>query len=131
VFVTSSGDRIDGSNLMSRVLKPAGQRAGVPWVGFHTFRHTCATMLFRSGLNAKQVQMWLGHHSPAFTLATYVHLLPDDLPDASPLDLLATARQGGSGGAVQEEEAVNNGEPQQMQERESDPGSLRHLRARA
>jgi hypothetical protein len=23
----------------------------------------------------------LGHHSPAFTLATYVHLLPDDLPD--------------------------------------------------
>jgi hypothetical protein len=38
-------------------------------------------MLFRRGLNAKQVQMWLGHHSPAFTLATYVHLLPDDLPD--------------------------------------------------
>jgi len=35
----------------------------------------------RSGLNASQVQLWLGHHSPAFTLATYVHLLPDDLPD--------------------------------------------------
>jgi hypothetical protein len=43
-------------------------------------------MLFRYGLNAKQVQMWLGHHSPAFTLATYVHLLPDDLPDPSFLD---------------------------------------------
>jgi hypothetical protein len=54
--------------------------------GFHTLRHTCATMLFRNGLNAKQVQMWLGHHSPAFTLATYVHLLPDDLPDAAFLD---------------------------------------------
>jgi integrase len=25
-----------------RVLKPAAERAGVPWVGFHTFRHTCA-----------------------------------------------------------------------------------------
>jgi len=25
--------------------------------------------------------MWLGHHSPAFTLATYVHLLPDDSAD--------------------------------------------------
>jgi len=24
----------------------------------------------------------MGHHSPAFTLDTYVHLLPDDLPDA-------------------------------------------------
>jgi integrase len=38
------------------------------------------------GLNAKQVQVWLGHHSPAFTLATYIHVLPDDLPDASFLD---------------------------------------------
>ena len=35
------------------------------------------------GLNAKQVQVWLGHHSPAFTVATYVHLLAEDLP-ASP-----------------------------------------------
>jgi hypothetical protein len=43
-------------------------------------------MLFRAGLNAKQVQVWLGHHSPAFTLATYVHLLPDDLPSADLLD---------------------------------------------
>ena len=32
--------------------------------------------------------MWLGHHSPAFTLATYVHLLTDDLPDPSFLDAL-------------------------------------------
>ena len=69
-------------------MKPAAKRAGVPWVGFHTFRHTCATMLFRHGLNAKQAQMWLGHHSPAFTLATYVHLLPDDLPDPGFLDAL-------------------------------------------
>jgi hypothetical protein len=48
-------------------------------------------MLFRHGLNAKQAQMWLGHHSPAFTLATYVHLLPDDLPDPGFLDSLTSA----------------------------------------
>jgi hypothetical protein len=48
-------------------------------------------MLFRHGLNAKQVQMWLGHHSPAFTLATYVHLLPDDLPDPRFLDELTNS----------------------------------------
>ena len=34
--------------------------------------------------------MWLGHHSPAFTLATYVHLVADDLPDPSFLDALTT-----------------------------------------
>ena len=42
-------------------------------------------------LNAKQVQMWLGHHSPAFTLATYVRLLPEDLPGADFLDSLTSS----------------------------------------
>lgn len=97
VFCSATGTYLDQSNLMSRVLKPAAVRAGVgrwvkgqngsraeSWVGHHTFRHTCATLLFMSGWNAKQVQVWLGHHSPAFTLETYVHLLPDDLPDLPP-----------------------------------------------
>jgi integrase len=73
-------------NLARRVLKPAAERAGVPWVGFHTLRHSCASMLFRAGVSPKAVQVWLGHHSPAFTLAVYVHLLPDDLPNAAILD---------------------------------------------
>jgi hypothetical protein len=41
--------------------------------------------LFRRGLNAKQVQVWMGHHSPAFTLDTYVHL-PD--PDGFECDIV-------------------------------------------
>ena len=59
---------------------PMGKRAE-SWVGFHTFRHTCATMLFRSGWNAVHVQRFLGHHKPSFTLDTYVHLLDADLPE--------------------------------------------------
>jgi hypothetical protein len=35
--------------------------------------------MFAAGRNARQVQHWLGHHSAAFTLATYVHLLDGDL----------------------------------------------------
>jgi integrase len=97
VFASRDGTHLDPSNIAARVLKPAAKRAGVPWAGFHTLRHTCATSLFRHGLNAVQVQMWLGHHSPAFTLATYVHLLPDDLPEAGFLDVLT---QPGSAQAV-------------------------------
>jgi hypothetical protein len=26
--------------------------------------------------------VWLGHHSPAFTLAVYVHVLSDELPES-------------------------------------------------
>jgi integrase len=34
-----------------------------------------------------RVQRWLGHHSPSFTLDTYVHLLDGDLGE--PLQPLA------------------------------------------
>jgi integrase len=93
VFATRAGTPLDYACVYNRVFKPAARRAGVPWAAFHTLRHTCATMLFRNGLNAKQVQMWLGHHSPAFTLAVYVHLLADDLPDPDFLDALTQRRE--------------------------------------
>ena len=82
----------DAANLLDRVLKPAARSAGVPSAGWHTLRHTCGTLLFRHGANAVQVQRWLGHHSPAFTLAVYVHLLPDDAPDPDFLDGLTDGR---------------------------------------
>ena len=103
VFVNGSGGRVDQSNLMSRVLKPAAadvvglgewvrERGGLradSWVGFHSFRHTCATILFRRGWNAVQVQRWLGHHKPSFTLDSYVHLLDEDAPEPAFFDALA------------------------------------------
>jgi integrase len=86
LFTSEQGQLIDQSNLASRVLKPAARRAAVPWASFHTLRHTAASAFFRAGWNAKQVQLVLGHHSPAFTLATYVHLIADDLASADFLD---------------------------------------------
>jgi integrase len=88
VFTAGHGGRIDASNLTRRVLKPAAAAAGVPWAGFHTFRHTCATILFRGGWNPVQVQRWLGHHKASFTIDTYVHLLEDDVPEPTFLDAL-------------------------------------------
>jgi integrase len=94
VFTAERGGRLIPSNVMSRVLKPTavktglgewvverGRRRAESWVGFHTFRHTCATQLFLRGWNAKQVSVFLGHSDPAFTLRTYIHLLPEDLPE--------------------------------------------------
>ena len=81
VFPTKRGTYIHPSNLSHRVIEPAAVSAGVPWASAHTLRHTSASRLFKSGWNAKQVQMVLGHHSPAFTLSTYVRLIPDDLPE--------------------------------------------------
>jgi integrase len=85
VFSTSAGTPLNYSNLRQRIMKPVAEEIGTPWLGFHTFRHTCASLLFERGANAVQVQRWLGHHSAAFTLATYVHLMNDDIGE--PLDL--------------------------------------------
>jgi integrase len=46
VFPSTRGTRLNRNNLQSKVLGPAARRAGVPWVTLHTFRHTCASLLF-------------------------------------------------------------------------------------
>lgn len=94
VFTTSDGTRADRRNVYNRVLGPAARRAGYPWVTLHTFRHTCASILFApadrggGGKNVKQVQVWLGHHSPAFTLQQYVHLVDTGVGTADFFDNL-------------------------------------------
>ena len=60
-----------------------------------------------SDQNAKQVQMWLGHHSPAFTHATYIHLLHDDLPDPGFLDNLTSPGRESSEGEVLPQDDVS------------------------
>jgi integrase len=79
LFSAADDGPLHPSNLLMRVFKPAAEEAGVPWAGFHTLRHTCASRLFAEGRNAVQVQRWLGHSDPGFTLRTYVHLLNHDL----------------------------------------------------
>ncbi len=98
VFGARNGEPLRHGNLRLRMLHPAARRAGVEWVGFHTFRHTAASLLFEAGRNPKQIQHWLGHHSAAFTLDTYAHLLDAGLGDG--LDLEAELAQGGNKGAT-------------------------------
>jgi integrase len=77
VFTCNGRAGLNRSNLANRVLKPAVADLGLPRVTFHSFRHTCASLLFEQGRNVRQVADWLGHSDPAYTLRTYVHLLDD------------------------------------------------------
>jgi integrase len=91
VFPGRDGGASDQGSLRRRVLIPAAERAGLTGVGFHTLRHTCASMLIESGLSPLRLQRWMGHHSPAFTLETYGHLIDGDLGPA--LDLRKELRR--------------------------------------
>jgi hypothetical protein len=74
VFARRGGRELYPQNVARHVLHPAARSVGVKLDGrpFHTFRHTCASLLFGAGRNVRQVADWLGHADPSFTLRTYV-----------------------------------------------------------
>jgi integrase len=58
--------------LLEKVIRPAVARAGISKrIGWHTFRHTYATLLVANGENVKVVQELMRHASTRFTLEIY------------------------------------------------------------
>lgn len=96
-FPSESGGALDPNNLRRRVLKPLVEEVDAPWAGFHTFRHTFASLHLSQGTNLLQLSRALGHHLPAFTLTRYTHLLPG--VEAPALDLTMHKTQAGCEGA--------------------------------
>jgi len=115
VFASKAGTELLPANVYRRILAPAAIGLGLKVeyeaegkdgrpevrvrsaVSFHTLRHTCASLLFAKGRNIKQVQEWLGHADPGFTLRTYVHLLDEGVGDGlelSPPRVKAGSRRG-------------------------------------
>jgi integrase len=92
-FPNECGRPLDPNNLRRRILRPLVEELNAPWAGFHTFRHTFASLHLSRGTNLLQLSRALGHHSPAFTLTRYTHLLPGD--DAPALDVALEALPGG------------------------------------
>lgn len=70
----------DGSLLHPQSVSQAFERtaaaSGLPKISLHGLRHTHATLLLKSGVPLKVVSERLGHSTPAFTMATYQHILP-------------------------------------------------------
>jgi integrase len=65
-------------SLMRKVIRPAAVRAGISkHIGWHTFRHTYATLLKANGEDVKTVQESLRHANSKITLDTYTQgLMP-------------------------------------------------------
>ena len=50
------------------------ERAGLPYIGLHGFRHTHASMLYEAGAYHKEVQERMGHANIKTTMDTYTHI---------------------------------------------------------
>jgi integrase len=105
VFTGPEGGPLRSSNFRKRVWLPAIEALGgqIP-LDFtpHHLRHTCASLLVRSGAHAKAIQAHLGHSSITVTMDVYGHLFPDDMDalasrlDKARRDARAVARPQGN-----------------------------------
>jgi integrase len=67
------------NTVLIRHVMPAAERAGITKrIGWHTFRHTFATLLQATGAGMKVTQELLRHSSPLMTMGTYAQALTDD-----------------------------------------------------
>lgn len=70
------------SNIL-RSYKTICAKAGIENPGgVHTLRHTCASLLFRTGVEPKTISTILGHSSVQFTCDTYIHVLDEQTSEA-------------------------------------------------
>jgi integrase len=77
VFPSETGGIMIPHNITKRSFKRYLVKAGLSReVRFHDLRHTAATLLLASGVNAKVVSEMLGHSNVAITLRIYAHVLP-------------------------------------------------------
>jgi integrase len=76
VFSDHRGEAIQDGEFRTRIWAPLLRRAELRYRKPHTLRHTFASLLIEAREDLPYVQHQLGHHSPAFTLRAYGHLMP-------------------------------------------------------
>ena len=74
LFSVANGNPMNYSNVRNKFWVPLLERAGVELYGLHSLRHYYASLLIAAG-RYKVLTHLLGHHSAAFTMDTYGHLL--------------------------------------------------------
>ena len=82
VFRTKKGTPLSRRNLTNRQLVPACEELKIPKIGWHSLRHSNATLLDAVGTPLGTVQSLLGHSSPEITRGIYLHSLPAGAKEA-------------------------------------------------
>ena len=77
VFGNAMGNPFRESKLLTRVLQPAAESAGLGRVTWHQFRHIHSSLLNDLRVPAKIAQEQLGHASISTTLGIYTHVVDE------------------------------------------------------
>ncbi len=83
VFASNSGKPLWADASREQVLVPAGERAGLGRIGWHTLRHTYATVLEQMGARMKVAQELLRHADIQTTMNIYTGAMEKDKREAA------------------------------------------------
>jgi integrase len=72
VFASRKGTPLNENNLLRRVIKPVAMKLGIPWLSWHVFRHTHATLGEQIGMALSDRQAQMGHGDVRMTMH-YTH----------------------------------------------------------
>ncbi len=72
IFASTKGTPLNENNLLRRVIKPIAVELGIPWLSWHVFRHTHATLGEQIGMALSDRQAQMGHGDVRMTLH-YTH----------------------------------------------------------
>lgn len=67
VFASVNGKPIWGDSLAENYLKPLAKELGMPWLSWHLFRHTCATLTKSIGMLDVDRRTLMGHSDQNMT----------------------------------------------------------------
>lgn len=68
VFSSSTGRPVDAHNIFNRMFKPIGAKLGMPWLGWHVFRHTYTSWVRQEAASPADQMAMLGHSDIRMTM---------------------------------------------------------------
>ena len=71
------GGPMRDNNILTRHIKPAGRKAGIPWVNWQVLRRSFATWLKMAGADVKDAQALMRHSRASTTLDVYQQFIPE------------------------------------------------------
>lgn len=81
LFTWSDGRPFHPNYLTKHFTRIMKKNSDLPYLRLHDLRHSVAYVLRREGLDAKDIQIWLGHSDVTTTLRIYSHILDQDMED--------------------------------------------------
>jgi len=72
-----TGAPMRDNNILSRHIKPAARKLGLPWINWRCLRTSHATWMVEAGANPKDVQGQMRHSRTSTTMDIYAQFVPE------------------------------------------------------